>query len=36
VIGVAGAAFFFVANALRISEVHDIVAAVRRRLARQR
>jgi putative peptidoglycan lipid II flippase len=36
VIAVAGAAFFFVANALKITEVHDIVAAVRRRLARQR
>jgi putative peptidoglycan lipid II flippase len=36
VIAVAGAAFFFVANALKITEVHDIVAAVRRRLTRQR
>ena len=36
VIAVAGAAFFFVANALKIAEVHDIVAAVRRRLTRQR
>jgi len=35
VIAVAAAAFFFCANALGISEVHDIVAAARRRLARR-
>ena len=35
VIAVAAAAFFFCANALGIAEVHDIVAAARRRLARR-
>ncbi|HXW74679.1 MAG TPA: murein biosynthesis integral membrane protein MurJ [Steroidobacteraceae bacterium] len=34
VIALAGAAFFLCANALRIGEVHEIVSAVRRRLAR--
>jgi putative peptidoglycan lipid II flippase len=36
VIAVSAAAFFFCANALGIPEVHDIVAAVRRRLQRRR
>jgi putative peptidoglycan lipid II flippase len=36
VIGVAAAAFFLCASALRIPEVHDIVAGVRRRLQRAR
>jgi putative peptidoglycan lipid II flippase len=35
VIAVAAAVFFLIANALGVSEVHDIVAAVRRRLARR-
>jgi putative peptidoglycan lipid II flippase len=36
VIALSAAAFFFCANALGIPEVHDIVAAVRRRLQRRR
>jgi putative peptidoglycan lipid II flippase len=36
VIAVAGAAFFACANALRIGEVHEIVAALARRLRRRR
>ena len=36
VIGVAGAGFVACANALGITEVHEIVAAVRRRLPRRR
>ena len=36
VIAVSGAAFFVCANALGIREVHDIVAALRRRLTRRR
>jgi putative peptidoglycan lipid II flippase len=35
VIAVAAGAFFFCANALGVDEVHDIVAAVRRRVARR-
>jgi peptidoglycan biosynthesis protein MviN/MurJ (putative lipid II flippase) len=36
VIACAAAAFFFCAAALGIGEIHDIVAALRRRLARRR
>jgi len=36
VIALAAGAFFVCANALGIAEVHDIVRAVRRRLARRR
>ena len=36
VIAVAGAGFFACANALRIAEVHEIAAALARRLRRRR